>query len=173
MATRPLSTKDDLAVEKTITAMIVCESDEQAVEMLAEQGVRTSVAQLDVIRNGGIATRQRFEERRDELAPALEAIFANDLLDNARRASLITSIALDKTRELLERGKVEDPARVARDLSQVMSQSVEKRLAVQGRPTQIVEHRDVGEIVRALEAMKVIQVVDSTAIEVTSDADAR
>jgi hypothetical protein len=44
-------------------------------------------------------------------------------------------------------------------VAQVASQAIEKRLAIQGRPTQIVEHRDVAEIVRALEALGVVEVV--------------
>ena len=96
----------------------------------------------------------------DELAQVKEGVFANDVLDNAARAMLVIGLAVKKTQELLESGLVADPARVARDLSQVVAQSTDKRLAVQGRPTQITEHRDVGEIVRALEAMKVVQVIE-------------
>jgi hypothetical protein len=42
-----------------------------------------------------------------------------------------------------------------------------KRLAVQGRPTQIVEHREVGEIIRQLVAMGVVvdDAIDGTAEE--------
>jgi hypothetical protein len=47
-----------------------------------------------------------------------------------------------------------------------MTQATDKRLAVQGRPTQITEHRDVAEIVRRLQAIGVIEVIDSTAEDV-------
>ncbi len=147
---------NELDVERVITAMIVCDTTDDAIAMLQVEGLGADAVTLRNIRS---EHRRRIEERRDELAPALEGILANDLLDTARRAAVITSLALERAQEKLERGLVEDPARVARDVAQVASQAIEKRLAIQGRPTQIVEHRDVAEIVRALEALGVVEVV--------------
>jgi hypothetical protein len=117
---------------------------------------------LRVWRDRDPAVRERYRQRREELAPQLEGMFANDLLDNMRRATLAVKLAIEKTEDLLKAGKVADPSRVGRDLSQVMAQSVDKRLALQGRPTQLVEDRDVGEILRKLQALGVIEVVDGT-----------
>ena len=146
--------------------MIVCPTLEAAVEVLNQQGTQTTVEHLRVWRDRDPTIRQRYEKRREELAPQDEGMFANDLLDAARRANVTIKFAIENTHELLEAGKVADPARIARALSQVMAQSVDKRLAVQGRPTQITEHTDAEEIVRQLQAMGVIRVVNSTAEDV-------
>ena len=54
-------------------------------------------------------------------------------------------------------------SKIARDLADVQSKAVDKKLSLEGRPSQITEVRDVADIVRALEAKKVI-----TQIEVES-----
>lgn len=161
-----LSIRNDLDLEKAMTAMIVTDTLEDAVGMLQSDGYQTTVEFLKSIRNGP-QLRERYEKRRNELAPMLEGEFANDMLDTGRRAALATRLAVEKTIEMFEAGQVRDPSRVGRDLSQISSQMVEKRLSLQGRPTQIVEHRDVNEIVRALQGMGVLQVeaIDSTAEE--------
>jgi hypothetical protein len=156
--TRFLSPKNDLDVECVATALVLAPTLEDAVEILAEQGATVTVDTLRVWRDRDPFVSERYEKRRTELAPQLEPIFANDLLDNARRATLVIRLAIERTKELLEAGEVRDPSRVARDLSQVVAQSIEKRHAIQGRPTQIVEHRDVSEIVRQLVALGVASV---------------
>jgi hypothetical protein len=161
----------DFDHERAVTALIVCPSVEDAVEALKNQGITTTVAKLEVMRDKVPSFMERYQERRQELAPILEGILANDLLDNARRSTVAVNLAVQKTQELLEAGKVQDPSRVARDLSQVMSQQVEKRMSIQGRPTQIVEHRDVNQILAGLQALGVVKVdaIESTADEGGAD----
>lgn len=150
-----LSRNNDFDVERAVTAIIVSPTLEDAVEALKQQGKTTTVGTLRTWRDNDPLTRQRYEERRKQLVPQLETRFANDLLDSSRRATLVTRLAIDQTRELLNAGEVRNPSRVARDLAQVTAQSIEKRHAIQARPTQIVEHRDVNDIVRQLVAMGV------------------
>jgi hypothetical protein len=166
LAVHFLARNNDFDVERAITAMLLSPTLDDAVHVLKLQGVATTVEHLRVWRDRDPAIRDRYEERRQELAPQIEGRFANDLLDNAQRATAVITVAIDKTRELLDDGKVQDPARVARDLSQVMAQAVDKRLAIQGRPTQITEHRDIDAIIRQLQAKGVIEVIDSTAEDV-------
>ena len=160
-----LSRKNDVDVETAITAMIVCPTLDDAVEVLKGQGIQTTTGVLEVWRDREPAIRERYQKRREELAPQLEGIFANDLLDNGRRGTLAIRLAVEETIKRLEDGTVADPSKVARDISQVVAQSVDKRLAIQGRPTQIVEVRDVNEIVRQLVALGVVHddAIDSTA----------
>ncbi|HTA98678.1 MAG TPA: hypothetical protein VK730_13680 [Solirubrobacteraceae bacterium] len=164
--TRFLSEKVDLDVEKAVTAIAAYRTLPEAVDYLASEGITTTESKLKVWRDTMYADRVR--KRREQIAPLIEEKLASDLLGNATLASDVTALAIQKTREMLEDGKIADPSRVARDLSQVGTQAVDKRLALQGRPTQITEHRDVSEIIRALEGMKVVvSSVDSTAIEET------
>lgn len=163
--TRFLSEKNDVDVQKALTAIVMFSTLDEACDYLLQEGITTTVEKLEVWRDRMYA--DRLQARREELAPLLEARLASDLLDNASLAADVTQLAIKKTRQMLEDGKVSDPSRVARDLSQVATQSVDKRLALQGRPTKIVENRDVADIVRALEGLGVAKTVtvDSTAIE--------
>ena len=162
-----LSRHNDLDIERAIAAMIVCPTLEDAVEALKQQGTQTTVALLEVWRDREPGISERYEKRREELA--LEGAFANDLLDNTKRSTTVIRLAIEETDKRLKTGNVADPSRVARDLSQVMAQAVDKRLAIQGRPTQIVEHRDVGEIIRQLVALGVVcdDAIDGTAEDAT------
>lgn len=172
MGQRFLSEKNDVDVQKTLTAMVMYETLPEAVSYLEDEGISTTVEKLEVWRDRMYA--DRLQKRREELAPVIEARLAADMLDNATLASDVTRLAIQKTRDMLEAGRVQDPSRVARDLSQVATQAVDKRLALQGRPTQIVEHRDTAEIIRKLEGMGVAvqaePAIDSTAIQETVDA---
>jgi hypothetical protein len=164
-----LSEKNDVDVQKALTAMVMYQTLGEALDYLQGEGITTSVEKLEVWRDRMYA--ERYEKRREELAPILEARLASNLLENAASASDVTALAIQKTREMLEDGRISDPSRVARDLSQVGTQAVDKRLALQGRPTQITENRDVAEIIRALEGMKVVETVqpvhsvDATLVE--------
>lgn len=172
MKTHFLDRNYDLDIEKAFTTMILTPSLADAVDVLREQGFTTNEDTLEQLRSHNLR-RERYEARRNELAPVLEGMHANDLLDTARLATTVGNIAIAKTKELLENGQIRDPAvasKVARDLSQVSTQSIDKRLAVQGRPTQITEHRDHREILRALQAMGVAQIVDGTAVEEPDEA---
>ncbi len=170
--TRFLSEKNDVDVQKALTAMVMYERLDEAADYLLQEGITTTVEKLEVWRDRMYA--ERYEKRREELAPILEARLASGLLDNAGLAADVTRLAITKTRDLLEEGRVADPSRVARDLSQVATQAVDKRLALQGRPTKIVENRDIADIVRALEGMGVVKtdepIIDTTAIEETASA---
>jgi hypothetical protein len=173
MGQRFLSEKNDVDVQKTLTAMVMYETLPEVASYLEDEGISTTVEKLEVWRDRMYA--DRLQKRRAELAPVIEARLAADMLDNATLASDVTRLAIAKTRDMLEAGRVADPSRVARDLSQVATQAVDKRLALQGRPTQIVEHRDTAEIIRKLEGMGVAvqaesAAIDSTAIEETSVA---
>ncbi len=111
----------------------------------------------------------RFEKMREEWGPKIEAQLASNLLDNARLAAATERLAIERAKTSLEDGSAREPAKMARDISQVKAQAIDKRLALQGRPTQITEKRDVNEIVRALVGMRVLQVAS---LEQVPDATA-
>ena len=77
-------------------------------------------------------------------------------------------LAIQRTEERLRRNIEADPSRVLRDLSQVRTQAIDKRLALEGRPTQIIEKRSPDEILAKLEALGVVRQVD---VEATSEDD--
>jgi hypothetical protein len=157
------STKDDLAVEMVIDAMVAYPTLTMAKEFLKEHGYDTDLKKLKSWRDNKFA--DRYQKRRKELGPKIEAMLADDMLGNARLASEVEKLAIEQTAKLLKQGKVQDPSRVARDLKQTQTQGIDKRLAMEGRPTQIHESRNVDELVRALEGMGVARQVEVTQIE--------
>jgi hypothetical protein len=141
-------------------AVIATTSWPDAVALLADQGHTIGETTLRQWCKDTHAVE--FEKLREDWAPKIEAQLANDLLDTARLASAVEHLALQKAHEQLENGNAREPSKIARDASQVKSQSVDKRLALQGRPTQVTERRDVGEIVKALVGMKVLKIEVAT-----------
>jgi hypothetical protein len=150
-------------IDDVITALVLSNgSTTEARRRLKEAGVAMGSATIALIRDRNAAL---YQQRRQELAPQLEAQVADDLLENAARSTALVGKLIAETGRRLEEGTIDEPARAARDLSQVTQQSVDKRLAIQGRPTEIREVRDVAEIIKALEGKGIVSVIDATAIE--------
>jgi hypothetical protein len=146
--------------ELAVSALAAYPTLEQAKEYMESQGyVNLSVAAMNTVL---VNRREDVADRRKELAPQREGRLADNLLSIAERASETTNLAVEHCMKLLEAGKVQDPSKMARDLQQVTTQAVDKRLALQGRPTTIVEKRNVDELVRALESLGVAQQADVT-----------
>ena len=157
--------KDDpVGYDQALVALATYRTLEEAqahVEGLG--GHRISIKALEVIqRNEG----PEIERVRKELAPKLEQTLTLDLGDEGRMATAIIDLALQRTQERLKRNDISEPWKVAREVSQVRTQAVDKKLALEGRPTTITERRDMDEVVRALEGMGVAK-----QIEVTVDAE--
>ncbi len=168
---RTWETGDQLA----LTAIAAHPTLAQAVEYLkdAENIVTTEKA----LSSKAHYYKAELEEIREQLAPRVEAIRANDMLDNAGLATELERMCMERLQTQLEQGRVKDPARVARDLADLKAKNVDKRLAVQGRPTQITETRNLAEIVKALQGLGVAEVIDpatgeSEIPELSSDGDA-
>lgn len=154
-----LAAGNEVNVELAIAAIALCPTLEDASGYLKEQhGIQASPEKLAVMKRHH---PERLEKAREQAAPHLEGVLANDMLDNASLATRVENVAIQRTLVMLEEGKMQDPSKVARDLADVKAKSVDKRLALQGRPTQITEHRSVDENWAALERMGVL-VVDAT-----------
>jgi hypothetical protein len=160
MGEEHLSEKNELHHELALTAIAAFPTLEEAAEYMWENHeIRVSVAKLEVYRDGRF--KEDYLKHRDEFAAKFEKDLANNLLDTAARATAVTQLAVAQTAEMLAQGKIKDPSKVARDLSQVATQAIDKRLALQGRPTHVVETRNTEEILRKLEAMGVAKRFDA------------
>lgn len=82
------------------------------------------------------------------------------LMDNAAMAAHVVGLCIQRTQHRLQEGKIDDPSRTARDLSDVVAKSVDKKLAMEGRPTRITETRSVSDIVRALEGKNILKKIE-------------
>jgi hypothetical protein len=159
-----LSFKDDIGNEQAIVALALSPKISDAMAYMKSAGYQITEIQLENIKRNKAA---EVEKVRKQYAPQLEAKLTGDMLDEARYATEVINLAIQRTEERLKANLVIDPARVARDLSQIRSQGIEKKLALEGRPTSITENRTPDEIVRALVGMGVAKeiTVESTAVE--------
>jgi hypothetical protein len=164
--------KTEVGLELTYTALVAFPDLEDSRKFLLENGYDVSVEKLRVLKTmkgriPGKPGEDMYVQKRKELAPTLEKIHADDLLDQARECSAIVDLALTRTREKLEAGEVADPSRVARDLSQVQTQAIDKRMLLEDRPTEIRAVHTTDELIVKLEGLKVLERVDAeaTAIE--------
>ncbi len=158
-----LSRQNESGEQLALAAIAGHPTLEQAVVYLKEtHNIITTVKGLE---HETMRHRQELEELREQLAPRMEAIRANDMLDNAGLATELERMCMERLQKQLEAGHVKDPARVARDLADLKAKNVDKRLAVQGRPTQITETRNLAEIVKAMEGMGIAKQVDATVLE--------
>ena len=160
-----LSFTDSMGHQKAIAALATYPDITQAKEFMAEQGYNLSEAALETVRRN---KADEIEEARREVAPRLEAQLTGDMLDDARKITVAMDLAIQRTEERLRRNIEADPSRVLRDLSQVRTQAIDKRLALEGRPTQIIEKRSPDEILAKLEALGVVKQVD---VESTAEED--
>ena len=169
MSTRSVSSLKPVDMELIYAALIACPDNDDAIRFMDENGYEVSSAKMEVFRRGSnMPTSPYFkpyQERREKLAPILQQKLENDLLGISTSTSTAVQFAVDQTRELLANGECKDPARTARDLMQVVTQSVDKRQLLMGQPTQITENRSLDEMVRALEALGVAKQVD---VEITA-----
>jgi hypothetical protein len=156
-------------MELVYAALIAYPDNDSAIKFMEESGYEVSPAKMEVFRRGTTQpTSPYFEpflKRREQLAPRLEAKLAEDLLSEASRATAAVSYCIEQTEQMLANGEIKDPARAARDLSQIRTQAIDKRLALQGRPTQISEHRNLDEILNKLESLGAVKSIESTAVE--------
>ena len=106
--------------------------------------------------------REQYEELRQKITPLKEASLSHNMLDNALYASDVTRVAMEQLMDRLEEQRIPSQylSRVARDVADVQAKSIDKKLALEGRPTAIIENRRPEEIIRALESMKVIKQVE-------------
>jgi hypothetical protein len=90
---------------------------------------------------------------------------------NAREAGMVVEGAIDRAKKVLADTKQwispGELAKIARDMSQVHAQNMDKVLTLTGRPTAITESRELVALVRSLEADGVLKVVEGTAEEIT------
>lgn len=117
---------------------------------------------------------QVYSDLEGRTAADVEHAIVTQARANAERAGRDIDAALEHTEKAMKRRNYDavDSARVARDLSHVHSQSVDKMLTMTGRPSQITESRELINLVKSLEADGVLTVIDSTAEEITDGTDA-
>lgn len=139
-------------IDDALTALIAFAGNATgAVRYLKEQGKRAP-SYGTLLAWSRTKHWERYEELREKVAQNLENTLANDYLQAAQAATAAAGKAIRKAEERIDKDKDEDPARTAANLMSVARMATDKRLSLQGRPTQIHENRDATAILRGLVA---------------------
>jgi hypothetical protein len=101
---------------------------------------------------------ERYATLQVEHAGQIEDAMVRELRDLVRASGQAERMAVEQTIESLERGGIRpsEVASIAVGMSKVKQSSIDKMLALTGRPQTITEHRSAAEILRALEAKGVL-----------------
>lgn len=108
--------------------------------------------------------RGEHEDTYHQMETVWARVVENEILQraraNAREAGEVVEMAIGKARELVDTSRIgaAELARIARDMSQVHSQNVDKVLTLTGRPAVITESRELVALVESLEADGVLKV---------------
>lgn len=99
----------------------------------------------------------RYAKACEEHAPAIEAKVLHLHREIATQAAQGVLKAIRVENRRLDYGQVDNAARSAKDLSTAAAIAVDKVHAITGRPTNIVEHRNADQILRELQAFRLIE----------------
>jgi hypothetical protein len=111
----------------------------------------------------------------DPLAPLDRELVQRTDQATLELAKVATVETVSEIRELVGAAKakrlaglVRDPTKEARNLAAVFNALIEKSLLLEGRPTQITEHRDLEDYAKILQqlAPQAVKVIDSTAEDI-------
>lgn len=120
--------------------------------------------ELLVMRKG--EHRQLYDRLSDELAPAIEEQLVREMRELAGRALQLEARLLSSIEKQVNDRQIADPARALTAVTKTKQTAVDKLLALTGRPTQITETRDASQIVKKLEALRVLVPLEASAEEV-------
>lgn len=151
-------------IDDALTALIAFAGNAAAAIRYLEQEGKRAPAYPTLMDWSRTKYWERYEELREQFAAKREATLVNNYLDASLRATEAMVLAADKAKERLDRDEDNDPARTAANLAMVARSATDKRLALQGRPTQISENRDATQILRGLMARypQLIQLTEDT-----------
>lgn len=138
-------------------ALAASSTPEEACEYLqVEHSIQAVPAKLTTMAK---YRKEQYEELREKIAPFKEKVLTHNLRDNALYASEVTRVSMEQLMERLTEGRVrtQDLAKTARDVADVQAKSVDKMLALEGRPTVITEDRTPAQIIDALERLGVMR----------------
>lgn len=156
------------------------EQVDQALAVVFELGSHRAAAKATGIAPNTLRdwTSRKHAERYEEISANLRANVDQRLVDrftaNAQQAAEVTTLATEKTRELLESDDVKGASYASsagRNLATIFGIAVDKSRVIEGKPTVITQHdgRDLDDILRSLNQLVPGLVVDSTCEPITDE----
>lgn len=152
-------------IERALRAMIACGGSATEAKRILGDGAPT-VATLERWRD--VAHSDRYAEIANSEGRSLEEAMVRDFRELANRAAAVQRKAIDRTDELVERMSGPEAAKAALDMAKVAGTNLDKVLVLTGRPDSITEDRTVAEIVRGLEARKLLVRAEEPAIDTSA-----
>jgi hypothetical protein len=153
-----------MTVELVRSSKFTTEQVDGALLTLAMLGGSTEKAGKELRAAGMNVTSRTLREWREKLYPGryrdlcqrhardIEGVIVRGSRAIAVRADEVTMLALEKARAQLKAGEARDPASVARNAAVTKAVNIDKMMLLEGRPTQVTEHRDADELMRAIRA---------------------
>ena len=134
--------------DQALLALIACGGHaERAAEQLKAQGLPIPRRTLSDWRH---RYADRLRELHDRHAPAIEAELVRRAREVALQAFAAAAQAVEHAEADLEAGRVKDTAGAARNLATTGAIAADKLMALTGRPTQVIEHREPSQIIASL-----------------------
>lgn len=149
-------------IETCLFALVAWAGNSKAAAdyLKSEKGINISQPTLHSWKSGRHSIR--YDEIREKHSQEMEARLAHEMRDVAMLATDAARTAVTIAKANLESGSEKDPARASANLIRVAQSSTDKLLSLTGRPSQITESRNVGEILRSLAAKGVIQIPEAS-----------
>ncbi len=149
----PARTQEDIT--RALMAVLACAGNyAAAVRELKNHGI--GVAQTTLKTWATETHLAEFERLRDEYAPQMEAQIAHEFRNVAALAVEVQMLALTKAKKRLVSGEDTDPGRTASFAARSGQVAVDKLMSLTNRPQKIVEQRTLEEVLRSLQAKKVL-----------------
>ena len=126
----------------------------------------TPVSRTAIARWARVDHADRYAEICDKEDDRISRVTAAEVQDNIRTATQVQTLYLDRMLETADRLRPEDLPSAFRNVAVGQGVNHDKVNIIRGRPSSIVEHRSIDDILRKLSGFKVATVIDSTATEI-------
>lgn len=154
--------------ERAMVVLLALHGDANTASKVLEDdfGVFLSPDGLRAVRNG--EGKEFYDKLQAEHATRIEEALVKDNRELAARATSVEKALLDRLMEDLRLGKSVDAAKAVASVAKVKQTAIDKLLALTGRPQSITETRSAKELLKALEARRVIIPIEA-AVEGTAE----
>jgi hypothetical protein len=133
-----------------------------ASKVLEDEDIDAKPAQLIAMRKGEL--KGIYDTYAKELAPQIEEHLVAEMREVAARASQLEHQIMDEIVKKLP--SMSDPSRALTAVTKAKQTAIDKVLSLTGRPQVITERRDAAQLVKRLEAMRVLIPIEGSAEEV-------
>ena len=156
-------------VERALLAYAVMGSKQRAAEYLGTLGIQVVPNTIETWATSTFA--DRYGEICDQNDDRISKVTAAEMQNNIRGMNDLVTDYIGRMKESAHTIKPSDLPSALRNVAVAQGVTHDKVNIIRGRPSSIVEHRSIDDILRKLSGFKVATVIDSTAIELPESSD--